>query len=32
MLPGQDEAKEALGEIIDFLNNPGKYTEIGANT
>ncbi len=27
---GQDEAKEALGEIVDFLHNPGKYTEIGA--
>ena len=27
---GQDEAKESLQEIIDFLNNPGKYTEIGA--
>ncbi len=27
---GQDEAKRALVEIIDFLNNPGKYTEIGA--
>ena len=27
---GQDEAKESLTEIIDFLHNPGKYTEIGA--
>ena len=27
---GQDEAKESLEEIIDFLHNPGKYTEIGA--
>ena len=27
---GQDEAKEALQEIIDFLHNPQKYTEIGA--
>ena len=27
---GQDEAKESLQEIIDFLNNPQKYTEIGA--
>ena len=27
---GQDEAKESLQEIIDFLHNPGKYTEIGA--
>lgn len=28
---GQDEAKEALVEIVDFLHNPGKYAEIGAN-
>ena len=28
---GQDEAKEALTEIVDFLHNPGKYAEIGAN-
>ena len=28
---GQDEAKEALEEIVDFLHNPGKYAEIGAN-
>lgn len=27
---GQDEAKEALTEIVDFLNNPNKYKEIGA--
>ena len=27
---GQDEAKEALTEIVDFLNNPDKYKEIGA--
>ena len=27
---GQDEAKESVTEIIDFLHNPGKYTEIGA--
>ncbi len=27
---GQDEAKESLQEIIDFLHNPGKYSEIGA--
>ena len=28
---GQDEAKEALAEIVDFLHNPGKYAEIGAD-
>ncbi|HQL99479.1 MAG TPA: ATP-dependent zinc metalloprotease FtsH [Ruminococcus flavefaciens] len=28
---GQDEAKEALKEIVDFLHDPGKYAEIGAN-
>ncbi len=28
---GQDEAKEALEEIVDFLHNPNKYAEIGAN-
>jgi len=28
---GQDEAKEALEEIVDYLHNPGKYKEIGAN-
>jgi cell division protease FtsH len=27
---GQDEAKEALTEIVDFLHNPSRYTEIGA--
>ncbi|MCC8191093.1 MAG: ATP-dependent metallopeptidase FtsH/Yme1/Tma family protein, partial [Planctomycetes bacterium] len=27
---GQDEAKEALREIVDFLHNPGRYTAIGA--
>ncbi len=27
---GQDEAKEALSEIVDFLHNPQKYTEVGA--
>lgn len=27
---GQEEAKEALTEIVDFLHNPGKYAEIGA--
>lgn len=27
---GQDEAKEALTEIVDFLNNPSKYKRIGA--
>ena len=27
---GQEEAKEALKEIVDFLHNPGKYAEIGA--
>ncbi|MBC2575688.1 ATP-dependent zinc metalloprotease FtsH [Peptostreptococcus canis] len=27
---GQDEAKEALTEIVDFLHNPEKYTKIGA--
>lgn len=28
---GQEEAKEALQEIVDFLHDPGKYKEIGAN-
>ena len=28
---GQDEAKEALMEIVDFLHNPKKYTQIGAS-
>lgn len=27
---GQDEAKEALTEIVDFLHNPNKYASIGA--
>ena len=27
---GQDEAKESLQEVVDFLHNPAKYTEIGA--
>ena len=27
---GEDEAKELLSEIVDFLHNPGKYTDIGA--
>jgi cell division protease FtsH len=27
---GQDEAKEALVELVDFLHNPGKYSKIGA--
>ena len=28
---GQDEAKEILTEIVDFLHNPEKYTEVGAS-
>ena len=28
---GQDEAKETLTEIVDFLHNPSKYTEVGAS-
>ena len=28
---GEDEAKEALTEIVDFLHNPAKYAEIGAS-
>lgn len=28
---GQDEAKEALMELVDFLHNPGKYKDIGVN-
>jgi len=28
---GQEEAKDALKEIVDFLHNPGKYKSIGAN-
>lgn len=27
---GQDEAKESLQEVVDFLHNPGKYSGIGA--
>lgn len=27
---GQDEAKESLQEVVDFLHNPGKYSKIGA--
>ena len=27
---GQDEAKESLQEVVDFLKNPDKYTKIGA--
>ena len=27
---GQDEAKESLQEVVDFLHNPGKYTSVGA--
>ena len=27
---GQDEAKESLQEVVDFLHNPKKYTEVGA--
>lgn len=28
---GEDEAKELLTEIVDYLHNPGKYSEIGAS-
>lgn len=28
---GQDEAKETLTEIVDFLHNLAKYTEVGAS-
>ncbi len=28
---GQEEAKETLTEVVDFLNNPNKYADIGAN-
>lgn len=28
---GEDEAKESLTEIVDYLHNPGKYTEVGAS-
>ena len=27
---GEDEAKESLQEVVDFLHNPGKYSKIGA--
>ena len=27
---GEDEAKESLQEVVDFLHNPGKYVQIGA--
>ena len=27
---GEDEAKEELSEVVDFLKNPGRYTAIGA--
>ena len=27
---GEDEAKESLQEVVDFLHNPGKYTAVGA--
>ncbi|MEG1458056.1 MAG: ATP-dependent zinc metalloprotease FtsH, partial [Acetivibrio sp.] len=27
---GQEEAKESMNELVDFLHNPGKYTKIGA--
>lgn len=27
---GEDEAKESINELVDFLHNPGKYTKIGA--
>ena len=28
---GEDEAKESLAEIVDYLNNPQKYTDVGAS-
>ena len=28
---GEDEAKENLAEIVDYLHNPNKYTEVGAS-
>lgn len=28
---GEDEAKESLAEIVDYLHNPGKYRDIGAS-
>ena len=30
VVAGQDEAKESLQEVVDFLHNPGKYTSVGA--
>ena len=27
---GEDEAKESLVEVVDFLHNPGKYSQVGA--
>ena len=27
---GEDEAKESLVEVVDFLHNPGRYSKIGA--
>ena len=27
---GEDEAKESLVEVVDFLHNPGQYSQIGA--
>ena len=29
---GQDEAKESLQEVVDFLHNPGKYTSVRSKT
>ena len=29
-MAGQEEAKESLTEIVDFLHNPAKYSRIGA--
>ena len=31
MWPGEDEAKENLAEIVEYLHDPGKYKEIGAS-
>ena len=28
---GQEEAKESLQEVVDFLHNPGKYTSVGPS-
>ena len=30
-MAGEDEAKESLAEVVDYLHNPGKYTEAGAS-